>query len=1264
MSITNRFKNYALAMIIVAAAFLAYEIITHLTGQNLPPFITFFPAIMLAALIGGLGPGLFATMLAALVVDYFIFLPTGTFKIANAADLIAIIIFCGAGILMSTVAQLYRNLRDRLEETVDERTAELRQSEQRLSQTIAATKLGSWDYNPVTGSLKWDNRCKELFGLPPDAEVDYDTFLASLHPDDRDNTDKVVKRSLDPASGGFYDIEYRTVGLRDGGVLRWVRATGQVAFNDAGQAVSFIGTVQDITEKKKAEESLRKLNAELERRVGEQVAQIRKTNETLEQRIAERTAELQAANETLRTSRLAALNLMEDAIEARKHEEQAKEKTLESERFIKSVAEASPQWFYVFDLDSMGITYANRPILRDLGYPEDVQAVTDLDTFSRFMPEDEMPHLARLLDEWRTLPDGRVRGDEYCLRHADGSLHYFEGREIVFARHPDGKVKQVLGLLLDITDRKHAEQALKESQMDLARAQAVALIGSWRLDIRQNKLIWSDEAYRIFGVPTGTSMTYESFLARVHSEDRQSVERKWNAALAGEPYDIEHRITSNGQVKWVREKAELEFDKDDNLIGGFGTVQDITARKQAEEALAVSESRYRRLFEAAHDGILILDSDSGQIVDVNPFMKDLLGYSHEELLNKKLWEIGPFKDIAASKESFLELQNKGFVRYENLPLETKDGRRMAVEFVSNVYLVDHKKVIQCNIRDITDRVRAEQALRESQHDLGRAQEVAHTGSWRLDVRKNELTWSDENYRIFGAQPGSPQTYETFLSAIHPDDRDFVDKKWKASLEGEPYDIEHRIVVDGKVKWVRELAELEFDEAGSLIGGFGITQDITAQKQAQKERETTIEFLRIVNGSTSTRQLVRAAAVFFQKQSGCEAVGLRLKEGDDFPYYEARGFSKEFVQVENSLCAKDLKGQLLRDDIGNPILDCMCGNIIQGRFDPSKPFFTKRGSFWTNCTTELLATTTEKDRQSRTRNRCNGAGYESVALIGLRVGQESLGLLQLNDKRKNQFTPETIAFWERLADHLAVAIAKFHAEEDLRKLTEELEHRVKERTAELAHTVDTLQEEVTRRIAAEETIKAERKRFENVLEMMPAYAVLLTPDYHVAYANHTFREWFGDDNGKKCYEFLFQRTEPCENCQTYNVMKTGKSQFWEWTGPNGNNYDIYDYPFTDTDGSPLIMEIGLDVTAHKQAQKALQETSLYARSLLEASLDPLVTISPDGKITDVNEATIKVTGVIPQKAHRRGLLRLFHRTRKGTRRLPAGLRKGLCYRLSL
>lgn len=198
-------------------------------------------------------------------------------------------------------------------------------------------------------------------------------------------------------------------------------------------------------------------------------------------------------------------------------------------------------------------------------------------------------------------------------------------------------------------------------------------------------------------------------------------------------------------------------------------------------------------------------------------------------------------------------------------------------------------------------------------------------------------------------------------------------------------------------------------------------------------------------------------------------------------------------------------------------------------------------------------------------------------------------------------------------------------EALAAALEELEIRVKERTAELEKANRTLQEEVAERKETEAAVKAERQRFNDVLETLPAYLVLLTPDYHVPFANRFFRERFGESNGRRCFEYLFGRSEPCEICETYTVPKTNEPHRWEWTGPDGHNYDIFDFPFTDTDGSALIMEMGIDITERRHAEEALRVAGAYNRSLIEASLDPLVTIGPDGKITDVNAATEVVTG---------------------------------------
>ena len=130
----------------------------------------------------------------------------------------------------------------------------------------------------------------------------------------------------------------------------------------------------------------------------------------------------------------------------------------------------------------------------------------------------------------------------------------------------------------------------------------------------------------------------------------------------------------------------------------------------------------------------------------------------------------------------------------------------------------------------------------------------------------------------------------------------------------------------------------------------------------------------------------------------------------------------------------------------------------------------------------------------------------------------------------------------------------------------------------------LKEITASRNKLDEKVRFERQRFNDVLEALPAYLVLLNPDYHVVFANRFFRERFGESNGKRCYEYLFDRSQPCEDCETFKVMKTNQPHHWEWTGPDDCNYDVYDFPFTDTDGSSLILEMGIDITQRKQAEE--------------------------------------------------------------------------------
>jgi PAS domain S-box-containing protein len=162
-----------------------------------------------------------------------------------------------------------------------------------------------------------------------------------------------------------------------------------------------------------------------------------------------------------------------------------------------------------------------------------------------------------------------------------------------------------------------------------------------------------------------------------------------------------------------------------------------------------------------------------------------------------------------------------------------------------------------------------------------------------------------------------------------------------------------------------------------------------------------------------------------------------------------------------------------------------------------------------------------------------------------------------------------------------------AQEELQRAHDELEMRVQERTLELREANEALQAEIAERIRAEEAVKAERKRLYDVLEMLPVYVRLLSPDYRVPFANRLFRERFGESDGRRCFEYIFSRSEPCENCESYNVLKTGAPHHWERVGPDGRDYDVFDFPFIEADGSFHILEVGIDITKPKRAEEALQ-----------------------------------------------------------------------------
>ena len=284
-----------------------------------------------------------------------------------------------------------------------------------------------------------------------------------------------------------------------------------------------------------------------------------------------------------------------------------------------------------------------------------------------------------------------------------------------------------------------------------------------------------------------------------------------------------------------------------DLADAFNTMDENV--RVRETALQESEQRWAITLASIGDAVIATDV-TGRITFMNAVAEELTGWTLSDAAARSVPEVFNIINEQTRREvesPVAKVLREGMVvgLANHTILVKRDGTEVPIDDSgAPIRGADGETLgVVLVFRDITERKQTEDLLRKSRIDLERSQEVGQLGSWRLDVKHNVLTWSDENYRIFGVQKGTPLTYEAFLAIAHPDDRRYVETQWNAALAGEPYDIEHRIVVSGQARWVREKAYLEFDEAGGLLGGFGITQDITERKHTEEtlqEAKTKLE----------------------------------------------------------------------------------------------------------------------------------------------------------------------------------------------------------------------------------------------------------------------------------------------------------------------------------------------------------------------------------------------------------------------------------------
>jgi PAS domain S-box-containing protein len=514
---------------------------------------------------------------------------------------------------------------------------------------------------------------------------------------------------------------------------------------------------------------------------------------------------------------------------------QTEEKLRENEEKYRTLFERESDAIFIYDPDTTNIFDANEATSKMYGYSHDELIGMSCLKFSA-----EVKKSASTIDIIRKDEKIKIQHRLHCKK--DGIV--FPVDISGYAITLKGK-KMMYAVCKDITKRKQAEDNLLKNQYYLTKAQEIGKIGTWELDIQKNILIWTDENYKIFGVPLGTGLTYEIFLNRIHPDDRDYVNKKWNAALNNEPYDIMHRLIVDDKVKWVREKADIKFDEEGNAKIAIGFTQDLTGLKQIENALQESEEKFKVMFERAPLSCQSLDED-GNFTEVNQTWIETMGYERGEVLGKNFSEFLHPDWKNHFKENFPQFKAVDEVLGIEFEMVKKDGSRILVSFHGKIGKDknDNFQQTHCIFQDITTSKMLQEESEKNKTILLEAEKLAGFGGWQWDIGNNSWTLSQNWLKIHGCSNRHLET-EELIKIAHPEDIPKIQNAFDRVVKnGGSFDIEYRIIhqTTGEIKHIHAYGEAQLDGSGKIEKMFGAAQDITEQKKTEESSKRLKERL--------------------------------------------------------------------------------------------------------------------------------------------------------------------------------------------------------------------------------------------------------------------------------------------------------------------------------------------------------------------------------------------------------------------------------------
>ena len=505
-------------------------------------------------------------------------------------------------------------------------------------------------------------------------------------------------------------------------------------------------------------------------------------------------------------------------------------------------------------------TFVNRAFMQILGYQNEEEVLgKHIHEIIHYAHSDNSPYPEETCKAYLAYRENKsINVSDEVFWRKDGVAIPVE-----YWSHPilmGGEMTGAVTTFTDITVRKQTQETLERSREALNKAQEIAQIGSWDLDVKKNILTWSDEAYKIFEAPKEIPLTYEKFLECVHPEDREYVDTSWAAAMKGEHYDIEHRIIIDHRIKWVRERAELQFDKEGNPIEGIGTTQDITERRRLEEALQENQHFLENIVEHIPNMLFVKDAKNLNFIKFNEAGEKLLGYSRAEMIGKNDYDFFP-KDQA----DFFTTKDRGIIEGKQLvdiPDELIDTKFLGQRHLHTkkipIFATDGSPLYLLGIsEDITEQKKSEENLRIRSEELARVNEYLKDeqakdealllsigeGMIATDKTGKVITMNDAAEKILG------WSREDFLGKNAPEMIPVMDEDGEmvppekhaiaiAIATGKVFSSDTMQYVhktDGKRTPVSVTVNPVILE-GALIGTIAIFRDITKEKELEETRK--------------------------------------------------------------------------------------------------------------------------------------------------------------------------------------------------------------------------------------------------------------------------------------------------------------------------------------------------------------------------------------------------------------------------------------------